>query len=155
MVFLALVSCKTNNLYLNVMEPAPVTIPSYIKSVGVINRSIPTDKTQAIDALEKVLTLESKDLDRYGAQEAIVGLTEELSANNRFTDVKTLDKIDFRTSALEIFPSPLSWEIVAQICDETGTNALFSLEKFDTDTHVNYSANKVEIKTPLGSIPGN
>lgn len=57
LVFLALVSCKTNQLYLNVWEPAPVTIPSYVKSVGVINRSVPTDETKVFDEIDKVFTL--------------------------------------------------------------------------------------------------
>jgi hypothetical protein len=154
LVSFALVSCKTNELYLNVVEPAPVTLPSYIKTVGVINRSMPTEETKVVDQIEKVFTLESVDLDRDGAREAISGLSDELLNNERFAEVKTLDNIDFRTSGLEVFPTPLSWEIVGQICDENGTDALFSLEKFDTDTHVNYSANKVAINTPLGSIPG-
>jgi hypothetical protein len=153
LVLLSLFSCKTNQLYLNVWEPAPVTVPSYIKSVGVINRSIPTDDTKVFDEIDKVFTLESVDLDRDGALEAIRGLSDELLNNNRFTEVKTLTDIDFRTSRLENFPTPLSWEIVGQICDETGTNALFSLEKFDTDTRVSYSANKVQIETLIGSIP--
>jgi Family of unknown function (DUF6340) len=149
-----LFSCKTNQLFLNVIEPAPVTVPSYVKSVGVINRSMPTEETKVFDAIEKVFTLESVDLDKDGASEAIKGLSDELMNNNRFTEVKTLNDIDFRTSRLENFPTPLSWEIVNQICNETGTDALFSLEKFDTDTHIGYAANKVEISTPLGPIPG-
>jgi hypothetical protein len=154
LILLAFVSCKTNQLYLNVLEPAPVTIPSYVRSVGVINRSIPTDETKVFDEIEKVFTLEGVDLDRDGAFEAMKGLSDELVNNNRFAEVKALTDIDFRTSALESFPTPLSWEIVGQICDETGTDALFSLEKFDTDTHVSYSANKVTMETPIGSIPG-
>lgn len=153
-VLFVLFSCKTNELYLNVVEPAPVTIPSYVKNVGVINRSMPTEETKVFDQIEKVFTLESVDLDRDGAREAIRGLSDELLNNERFAEVKALDSIDFRTSRLENFPTPLSWEIVSQICDETGTDALFSLEKFDTDTHVSYSANKVAIGTPLGSLPG-
>jgi len=154
LVLLALFSCKTNELYLNVTEPAPVTIPSYVKSVGVINRSVPTDETKVFDEIDRVFTLESVDLDRDGALEAVKGLSGELLNNERFTAVKSLNNIDFRTSRLENFPAPLTWEIVAQICNETGTDALFSLEKFDTDTRVSYSANKVEIATPIGSIPG-
>ena len=153
-VIFLLGSCKTNQLYLNVWEPAPVTLPSYVKSVGVIDRSKPTDETKVFDAIDKVFTLESVDLDKDGAAEAISGLSDELLNNNRFTEVKNLKDIDFRTSSLEIFPTPLSWDIVAQICSETGTDALFSLEKFDTDTHVSYAANKVTISTPLGSVPG-
>jgi len=154
LIFFILISCKTNQLYLNVTEPAPVTIPSYVKSIGVINRSIPTDETKIFDEIDKVFTLESVDLDRDGALEAIKGLSDELLNNNRFTEVKALNDIDFRTSQLESFPAPLSWEIVEQICNETGTNALFALEKFDTDTRVSYAANQVEIETPLGKIPG-
>jgi hypothetical protein len=154
LVLLELVSCKTNQLFLNVWEPAPVTIPSYVKSVGVINRSIPTDETKIFDEIDKVFTLEGVDLDKDGAVFAINGLSEELLNNKRFTEVKSLSDIDFRTSRLDNFPTPLSWEIVGQICEETETDALFSLEKFDTDTRVSYSANKVEIETPLGSIPG-
>jgi hypothetical protein len=151
---LLLASCKTQQLYLNVVEPAPVTVPPYVKSVGVINRSMPTDETRAIDIIDKALSLEGVNLDKDGAQESIKGLSEELLNNSRFSEVKTLSDIDFRTPKLTLFPSPLSWEIVGQICKETGTDALFSLEKFDTDTRISYSNRKVDIKTPLGKIPG-
>ena len=156
-IFLAAIlfaSCKTQQLYLNVIEPAPVTVPSYIKKVGVINRSMPTDKTKAIDIIDKALSLEGANLDKDGAGESIKGLSDELLNNNRFTEVKTLNDIDFRTPKLTLFPAPLTWEIVDQICSETGTDALFSLEKFDTDTQISYSNRKVDIKTPLGTIPG-
>ena len=82
------------------------------------------------------------------------GLSDELMNNSRFNEVKTLNDIDFRTPALSGFPNPLTWEIVQKICNETKTDALFSLEKFDTDTHLNYSTRKVDMKTPLGNIPG-
>jgi len=149
-----LVSCKTNQLYLNVTEPAPVTVPAYIKKVGVINRSAPTDETKAIDVIDKVLSLEGDKLDKEGAVESIKGLSEELLNNNRFTEVKVLNDISFKTNKLALFPVPLSWEIVEKICNETGTDALFSLEKFDTDTRISYSNRPVEIKTPLGKLAG-
>jgi hypothetical protein len=147
-----LVSCKTNQLYLNVVEPAPVTIPAHIKSVGIINRSIPTDQTKVLDVVDKILSLEGANLDKEGAWESIAGLTDELALNARFTEVKKLSDIDFRTPKTGLFPTPLSWEIVDQICRETGTNALFALEAFDTDTRINYSSRPVEIKTLLGKI---
>jgi hypothetical protein len=148
-------SCKTQQLYLNVVEPAPVSLPQEIKTIGVINRSIPTDETKILDVLEKVLTLEGVNLDKDGAEQAIRGLSDELLNNNRFNEVKTLTDIDFRTPKLGIFPVPLSWEIVDKVCKETGTDALFALEYYDTDTRLNYSTRNVDIKTPLGiTIPG-
>jgi hypothetical protein len=58
-----MISCKTNQLYLSVVEPAPVTLPADIKKVGVINRSQSTEETKAIDVADKILTLEGANLD--------------------------------------------------------------------------------------------
>ena len=150
----AAISCKTNELYINVTQPAPVTMSPEIKKVGIINRSIPTDETRLVDIIDKVLSLEGTDLDKDGALESITGLTEELKLNDRFIEVRLLDDIDFRASRIGVLPPALSWEIVYRICSETGMDALFALERFDTDTKVNYSTRNVDIKTPLGSLPG-
>lgn len=107
----ALVGCKTNQLYLNVLEPAPVTISPSIKKVGVINRSTPTDETKVFDILDKALTLEGVDLDKDGAEQAIAGLSSELLNNKRFDEVKPLYDYDFRTPKLGLFPDPLTWYI--------------------------------------------
>jgi hypothetical protein len=148
-----LASCKMNQLYLNVVEPAPVTISPDIKKVGVINRSMPTDETKILDILDRAFSLEGMNLDKDGAGQAILGLSDELTYNNRFNEVKNLSEIDFRTPRLGIFPVPLSWEIVSRICKESEVDALFSLEYYDTDTRVNYSTRATERKTPLGVIP--
>lgn len=145
-------SCM-RDLYINVTEPAPVTVPSYVKKIGVIDRSSPTNETKALDVMDKVLSLEGSNLDKEGAAESIRGLADELMNNQRFTEIKSLDSIDFRTPATPGFPIPLSWDIVNQICRETGMDALFSLEKFDTDTRISYATRPVQVKTPLGSIP--
>ncbi|HZY24388.1 MAG TPA: DUF6340 family protein, partial [Bacteroidales bacterium] len=86
---LAMLSCSTQQLYLNVVEPAPVTLPTYIKSAGIINRSIATDKTKGLDALDKAFSLEGVNLDKEGAMESIRGLSDELMKNTRFNEVKT------------------------------------------------------------------
>src|SRR5664280_23823 len=151
----ALTGCKTNQLYLSVVEPAPVTISPEIKKVGVINRATATDETKILDILDKALTLEGVNLDKDGAEQAMTGLSSELMNNNRFAEVKQLSDIDFRTPKIGLFPEPLTWEIVDKICKETGTDALFALESYDTDTRLNYSTRNVNVKTSLGlTIPG-
>lgn len=149
----ATVSCATQELYLNVTQPAPVTIAPEIKTVGIIDRSTPTDQTKSLDALDKWLTLEGTDLDSIGTLEAIKGVTQELTANDRFNEVKLLSGVKFRTSSLGTLPAPLTWEQVEDICSENGTQALFALEMYDTDTRVDYSTRKTSLKTPLGNIP--
>jgi hypothetical protein len=152
-VLLILGSCKTNELYINVLQPAPVTLSPNIKKVGIINRSMPTDETKIADLIDKTLSLEGADLDKIGAQESIAGLSEELGNNERFEEVKLLDNIDFRASRIGILPPPLSWRIVDSICTVTGTDALFALERYDTDTKISYSTQPGRKNTPLGSIP--
>jgi len=147
-----LVSCKINHLYLNVVEPAPVTLSKEIMNVGVINRSMPTDETKLLDVIDKVLTLEGADLDKIGAEQCIIGLSDELMNNKRFTEVITLSDYDFRTPKLGLFPAPLSWEIVDKICKETGRDALFSLEYYDTNARIDYSAKKTDVKTGIGIV---
>src|SRR4030042_2501893 len=147
-----LVSCKINQLYLTVVEPAPVTLSKNITKVGVINRSIPTDQTKIIDVIDKALSLEGADLDSIGAEQCIIGLRDELMNNNRFTTVRALSNYDFRTPKLGLFPNPMSWEIVNKICKETGNDALFSLAYYDTDSRINYSADKTGVKTGLGIV---
>ena len=153
LIAMVFVSCKTNELYINVTQPAPVTMPSGIRKVGIINRSIPTDETRLVDALDRALSLEGADLDRDGAWESIAGLTEELKDNDRFTEVKMLNDIDFRSSRIGILPPPLTARIVDSLCNVTGTDALFALERFDTDTDVSFSTPSGRMETPFGNIP--
>ncbi len=153
LIALAAISCKTQELYLNVTHPAPVTIAPEIKTVGIIDRSTPTDQTKSLDALDKFLTLEGANLDSIGTLEAIRGVTEELAANDRFNEVKLLSGLKFKTTSLGIMPAPLTWDQVEGICRDNGTQALFALELYDTDTRINYSTEPGKVKTPLGEIP--
>jgi hypothetical protein len=153
LIAIAVSSCATQELYLNVTQPAPVTIAPEIKTVGIIDRSNPTDQTKTIDMIDQLLTLEGNELDSIGTLEAINGVTQELRDNDRFNEVKLLTDLRFKASSVGSLPSPLTWEQVEGICRENGTDALFALEMYDTDTHINYSTAKTQINTPLGDIP--
>lgn len=146
-------SCKSTELvYLSVQEPAPVTLPSYIKTVGVVNRTKPEDNMKAVEVVNKLFSLESVNLDREGALSSMNGLADELDKNNRFTDVKLID-IDLRTPAPGMFPSALSWEQVERICRDNNTEALFALELFDTNSQISYATSPTTVHTPLGDVP--
>lgn len=155
-ILMALIFCScrsTELIHLSVLKPAPVTLPPYIKTVGVVNRSLPSDKNKAIDAIDKVFSLEGVNLDKEGAKASISGLTDELRKNDRFAEVKLLQATEVRNTSTGSFPFSLSWDEVEKICKENNTDALFVLELFDTDSKINYSANPVKIKTPLGNLP--
>jgi len=151
---LALGSCSSTRLvYISVLEPAPVSMPSYIKHVGVVNRSQSARSTNVVDVIDKVVSLEGAKLDKEGAQASVTGLTDELMKNERFTEVKALTNTDVRSTLPGQFSAPLPWETVEKICRDNGADALFVLELFDTDTKISYAANATTISTPLGKVP--
>jgi hypothetical protein len=143
-----------NSLTIPVTEPAPVFLPSSIQSVGIIDRSLPSQENTKMDQVDKILSVEGANLDKEAAQRAVTGLQDELAMSERFSEVKAIEGEEIRNPGMGVFPSALSWETVARICDENGVDALFTLSFYDTDTKVDYQAVPVKIAGPLGvSIP--
>ncbi len=144
-------SCRsTNYLTLRVEEPAPVYVPISFKRVGLLDQSLPSDATKKIDDLDKILSIEEKNLDKDGAEASLKSLSDELSANGRFTDVRILNDASVKSPGMGIFPAPLSWDKVQQICYDNQVDILFVLSFYDTDTRVEYAAIPVELTGPLG-----
>ncbi len=147
LVSIILCSCSSKNLLtISVTEPAPVYVPSNIKSVGIIDRSLPADENEKkIDKIDKILSAEGKNLDKDGAHESIVGLFDELINSNKFYEVKIIDSIDVRSPGSGVFPSPLSWKTIEPVCYENNVDAIFVLSFYDTDTKIDYKAVPVEV----------
>ena len=147
-------SCNSTNLvFINVKKPAPVTVPNYIKSVAIVNRSLASKENKVIDAVYRAVSLESENLVLDGGKACINGLNDELIANNRFANVVKLDSTELRSFGVGVFPSQLDWAQVEKICRDTKTDALFSLELFDADTRLSYSSSPAKINTPFGGLP--
>jgi len=147
-------SCSSTNLvFISVKEPAAVTVPNYVKSVAIVNRSKPSEQNRVIDDIHRVLSMESKSLVEEGGKACVNGLNDEMIANNRFERIVKVDNTDLRTFGAGVFPAQLDWSQVEKICRDTNTDALFALELFDTDSKINYSATPASIHTGFGSIP--
>lgn len=155
LILIELSSCVSTELVkMSVLEPAPVTISGTIKRIGVLNRSEIAPQNKVADVVDKVFSLEGKDLDREGALAGIQGLTDELLKNDRFTVIKTIKDTSVSSLIPGIFPLPLSWDRIEKICRTNNIDILFALELFDTDSKIIYSANPVSLSTPLGQVPG-
>jgi hypothetical protein len=147
-------SCASTELvHISVLQPAPVTLPAYIKNVVVVNRTAVSKKSKVFNVVDKAVSLETPDLDKEGSLATIAGLAQELKKNNRFDEVNLLTGTDLSTDVPGLFPSPLSWDTVEKYCNENNADALFSLELFDTHSKIDYSINKTTAKTPFGKIP--
>jgi hypothetical protein len=132
-VLLLLASCRgTRDMRVEVMRPARITVPKSIQSVALLNRSVPTHN----DQLESVLTGERPAQDKDLSQECQRGLSETLATSARFKIARCENTMDAADGKSLGFGTPLSWEIVDSLCKHYGTDALMSLEYFDTDFSV-------------------
>ncbi len=151
LISIYLSSCSsTNRLTLSVDEPAPVYIPSSIKTIGIIDRSLPSNQNKNLDKVDKILSLEGKNMDQEGANKSIYGLLDQLTSSNKFNKVKIIDADHINNPGLGIFPSSLSWQTIEQVSKKNNVDAIFTLSFYDTDSNIDYNPVPVEIVGPLG-----
>ena len=149
-IIVAMASCSPRNLMsLTVTEPARVTLPPEVKRAGIINRSLPGDKSKTIDKIDQILSAEGKDFDKDGAEKTIEGLADELKLNSRFESVKILD-LSYKSPGLGVFPAVMSWEDLDQIVADHDLDIIYTLAFYDTETSVSYTNYPREIVGPLG-----
>ncbi len=145
------ISCSaTNRLTMGAVEPAAVYISDDVKSVAIINRSLPSKGNNPIDQIDKILSAEGLKLDKKGAEAEISALSDALVRSGKFDEVKILDGPDEVRKGLGVLPATLPWDVVESICEANGVDVLFSLAFYDTDTQVTYNMTTMEVPNPLG-----
>lgn len=146
-------SCSsTNSLRLSVTQPAPVTVPQDVKKIAIINRSEISKQNEVIDVVDKVFSLEGKDLDKEGSASGVTGLREAFLKYDRFSAVILQENRVTNNAGPGIFPTPLLWDDVTKLCNILQVDAIFVLELFDTDSKISYTTNPVTTNTPLGKV---
>jgi len=152
-IAIACYSCSSTNLMsLSVTQPAPVSLPPYVKTAAVVNRTRVMDGNKTIDAIHRTMSLETSGLQAEGARASMSGLADELMKNNRFSVVKPLDNLDLRSFGAGVFPSALPWDSVERICRESNTDVLFSLELFDAESKVNAGTTPSTLNNIIGNV---
>ena len=105
-VFFLIMACSsTNRMTMGITQPAEVPIPNDVINIGIVNRSSASEKNKVVDNIDKILSLEGLNLDKEGAQNAVMGLKYELERSNRFDAVKVIENQKDIVKGLSIFPS--------------------------------------------------
>ncbi|MCO6162431.1 DUF6340 family protein [Flavobacterium sp. NRK F7] len=144
-------SCSaTNGLTLSVTEPAPVLLNKESKNIGILNRSIPDKKYEIVDALDKILTAEGKELDKKGSEMAIASLQMELQKNDKLNTIMLLDTIASKKYGMDQFSAALPWSTVEAICAANNIDVIYELSFYDTDSKINYATTTSEVKNAFG-----
>jgi Family of unknown function (DUF6340) len=134
---LAFISCKTSSLSVEVLKPAEITIPGPIKTLAVVNRSLPSEDHRAVNILEGVLTGEGIYVDREASQRTIAGVANKLNSSPRFR-ITVPDGINLKGTGTSIFPEPLSWTKIEEICKTYSADAVVALETFDSNVSTDF-----------------
>jgi hypothetical protein len=133
---LLLTACMPS-VSIRVLNPADITFPEEIRKVVVVNRTYPDEEGKVLNIIEGVLTGEGVGTDRRATEECIRGMIETMLQSPRF-DLVRPSTTTLRGSGTGAFPETLSWEVVQRICEESGADALITLEAFDSDSRIAY-----------------
>ena len=127
-------SCKTKSLSVRVLKPADIYVPGKIKTLAVVNRSLPAkgDGSRIVNILEGLVTGEGIFMDRNASERCVSGLADGLLNSPRFT-VTVPTGLDIRGTGTAQFPEPLQWAQVEKICNDYSADGLILLETFDSN----------------------
>jgi len=135
---------------MGITEPALVELSPEIRTIGIINRSIPSEGHEKADQIDKILSAEGLQLDRHGSEAALRGLKKSLLDKGVVEEVKILEGDKEVNKGLGIWPANLSWETIDRLCNEYEVDAIFSLAFYDTDTQIDYRATSMLLPNDLG-----
>lgn len=127
---LIMISCSSQKgMRIQVLRPAHITVPKEIKSLAIVNRSIPS----TIATIEGTLSGEKPVTDKDLSEECIRGLAEILLTSERFQITRVDTTIQSSDPKSLNFGSPMAWNEINDLCQKLNVDGLLVLEFFDTD----------------------
>jgi uncharacterized protein DUF6340 len=109
-----------------------VTLPQSIKSIAVVNRST-VEKENNNPIIEAIGTGEVAGSDKRASNESLRGVYDRMNGW-RATSIVIPTHTRLYGTGTRVLPPVLEWNVVKNICDSTGTNALLVLETFDSNS---------------------
>jgi hypothetical protein len=134
---------------LTLVRPSELVIPEYIKSIALIDRTKQDDTKR--NKTEQILTGEAYHQDEQAVFQLGEGFIEACSGTKRFVTVRTGERFT-SNGTKSSFPTPLDWDTITDLCNKNQTDALLSVEIFDTDFILTNSPVKIETREVDGRI---
>jgi hypothetical protein len=134
---------------LTLVRPSELVIPEYIQSIALIDRTKQEDTKQ--NKTEQILTGEAYHQDEQAVFQLGEGFIEACSGTKRFVTVRTAERL-IANGTKSTFPTPLDWDTVTELCNKNQTDALLSIEIFDTDFILTHSPITFETRNINGKM---
>jgi len=136
--------CATSSIQMEVLKPADISLPQDIQTIALVNRFRPEKGKGFLNVLEGALTGEGIGEDRNGANASLNGLTNFMASTPRYNTIRPA--IEVPGKGRGGFPTPLSPEQVQQICRDYNSQALVTIEAFDSDSRNSCERRTREVK---------
>ena len=117
----------------NYPVPPQKNMPENIKTIAIANRSLTPKENKTEKIIESVISGEIEVSDRKASNECIAGVMERLANNEEIKCVLASEHKLYGTGTRDI-PTPLDWEKVSEICQQSNSDALLVLEMFDSNS---------------------
>jgi hypothetical protein len=134
---------------LTLIRPSELVMPENIRTIALLDRTKQEDNSQ--NNLEQVVTGEFFRQDEQAVLQVAEGFIDACSGMNRFQLVRTAERYT-SNGTKTTFPEPLDWNTVSDICNKYQTDALFSVEIFDTDFLLSNMPVRIDVKDDQGNI---
>ena len=134
---LTLLGCQSaRQIAITVVEPAPVTLASTIKRIGVVNMHQPDNTVQIKKGMELLVARDDDFLNEKGKVAAIDGLFISLNQDPRFDTIVRLQGESPVIQNKEGGTDEASWEAIRKLCESYELDAIFALAFYHTDTEI-------------------
>jgi len=134
---------------LTLIRPSELVLPEFVKTIAIVDRTLQDETPQ--NKLEQIATGEIFKQDEQAVVRIAEGFIDACSGMNRFQTVRTAER--YKSDGTKTtFPTPLDWNTVSDICSKHQTDALLSIEIFDTDFILTNAPVKIDTKDENGKI---
>lgn len=148
LVFMLSACSKYGYVYLDYPSEPLISLPSDVRSMAVVNRSLTSPEDRKDKTVEAIFTGEIAGSDKLASDECLKGVFAGLDGINGFKVLTPPRARMFGTGTRET-PDLMEWDSVAEICNTTGADALLVLETFDSNTDVLISAATEQVSVIL------
>ncbi|MBE9512392.1 MAG: hypothetical protein IMY71_16085 [Bacteroidetes bacterium] len=136
-LFMVLCSCSTSKFVVDVTKPPSIEIPVDIRRILIANRCLKKEFEKPDEIVKGLIAGEGPVINQAGAKKAVESVIDDIRYAPGMEPVYTsavprVDTLDKK------FPQSLDWSTVENLCRQYNSNALLSLEVFNTNTNIDY-----------------
>lgn len=136
-LFIVLSSCSTSKFIVDVTKPPTIEIPVDISRILITNRCLKEEFMKPDEVVKGLIAGEGPVINQAGAKKAIEAVIDDIRYVPGMEPVYTsaAPRVDTLNKK---FPQSLDWSTVENLCRQYNSDALLSLEVFNTNTFIDY-----------------